>query len=1003
MLLTLLIVAIGAKAADPVVVDDMQLGVQYDLSKFGSFTGTFTAPQSGVLTVDGGGDVEVFSDEAHQHVLAKQSIDYGANSGKVTYNVVENTTYYLYCRFVMNATYVKLTMGEGLAVESIDPAENTVFSLAGIGDVSIKMNQSFNSDYTVGLRFITAAGTVDATAAELAMIEDHSWGTTLSLRLKPVVLAALRAGKIAQGDHFQLVVNNLKDGSGKAYNNGEPLTVSYEVSAMPLEEVVSARIVPEKILSYFAPGDERGKIVLTFNGEVGSVGQVTMGIGNVEVEGGYYQEVLNPVVSGRTITLDLTSKSRRKADMFANPELAGELKDFAIKIPNVKDTNGNLMLSSADGLIGSVALSIPYEELQQANISVEFTPAPGSQLNSGDQIEVYVTDYDQIQYSGVKFEYFNGYEMESATVAKAQINVEEESIGGVVSGTVLTFAVPEEVVNKKDLVLSFAGLVCLDGVDRSDLFTATYNKSLEVTASTPADGWSGAEYAENAVLTAQFNLAAQYPNMYVTYQIRDLNPLAGDDEIVKTQAQMFRNEDGSYTATNPSTIKLFAGHSYRVEFCAWASEEDTRYGSTASPLGTAFIYWTGTTPAPVYSTVQLLGITPENGFEISEPGDVTFTISFNAPVRLDAKIVYGQGMTFNFASVTPASGDVMVDGVQFANQWNLVADSATVAGFNDEMPLSITAFDIDGHRLIGNEGSKENSYFYFAYPVTLNYVALTATPADGAEIESLDQIVFEADGKELGFSYAEQISIYKNRNEFVCGMLVSGEELDPDDASAVNTKCFGKPYDFDSWKTLTLTEPGTYTIIVPAGAFLVGNQFDAKKTKRMEINLTIKGGDEPTPPATDKPALKLDPEEGNVPQLTTIHITFTGYSEVGVGGGKATIAKDGGAAENLPDAEYDWDGDLNMIYQPMGRTITDEGTYVISFPAGYFICDGKNGPAFTLTYTIGTADSIAKLLGVNANEPLTVYTLDGKQLPTAKLHSLKAGIYVINGKKVVLK
>ena len=138
------------------------------------------------------------------------------------------------------------------------------------------------------------------------------------------------------------------------------------------------------------------------------------------------------------------------------------------------------------------------------------------------------------------------------------------------------------------------------------------------------------------------------------------------------------------------------------------------------------------------------------------------------------------------------------------------------------------------------------------------------------------------------------------------------------------------------------TEAGTYVLDFPEGYFNLGDNGDPSPA--LSFTYVIAGAEVLN--------YTTDPAEGFVDALSNIEITFTDEESVGGGMGKATLSIDGGEAITLPDAG--WGIELNQMEQPLGQTYTEEGTYVISFPAGYFMLgdDGRESPAFTLTYTI---------------------------------------------------
>ena len=192
------------------------------------------------------------------------------------------------------------------------------------------------------------------------------------------------------------------------------------------------------------------------------------------------------------------------------------------------------------------------------------------------------------------------------------------------------------------------------------------------------------------------------------------------------------------------------------------------------------------------------------------------------------------------------------------------------------------------------------------------------------------------------------------------------------------------------------TEPGEYKVNFPAGYFTLGDNGDPSPA--YEAIWTIKGG-----AAVN---VTTSPAQGKVESLSTIEITFVDYEEVGPGSGKATLTIDGATPLNLPDAGFGIE--YNQMNQELGQTYTADGTYVISFPAGYFNL-GSNGdpsPAFTLTYTIGEGAGVAGVV-VAADGLYHVFNVAGVEVLTtadfAEVLSLTPGLYIVNNSKVYIR
>lgn len=195
---------------------------------------------------------------------------------------------------------------------------------------------------------------------------------------------------------------------------------------------------------------------------------------------------------------------------------------------------------------------------------------------------------------------------------------------------------------------------------------------------------------------------------------------------------------------------------------------------------------------------------------------------------------------------------------------------------------------------------------------------------------------------------------------------------------------------------LTLEEPikaeGGYTLVIPAGYFTSGEQFDGVVSKSYEGFFTVKGEDVPV-----EVNYTTDPMNGStVTSLGDVTIDFVDYETdgVGTGSGMITIKKNGEQIARV-DAVGD-DDNWGKFTIPVNQT--EKGIYTIEIPEGYFLDpEGNNIPAITLEYGIGMATGINNAK-TDAKAGAT-YTLSGVRVSG----KLPAGLYIKGGKKVVVK
>jgi hypothetical protein len=184
------------------------------------------------------------------------------------------------------------------------------------------------------------------------------------------------------------------------------------------------------------------------------------------------------------------------------------------------------------------------------------------------------------------------------------------------------------------------------------------------------------------------------------------------------------------------------------------------------------------------------------------------------------------------------------------------------------------------------------------------------------------------------------------------------------------------------------TESGSYLINIPAGTIFFGDWGDIENGE-----IFVRFGVEPKA-ATSTLNIVSTPANGStVASCDSVDIIFSDFEEAGLGGGKATISKDGAAATNLGDAEFGVA--YNEVIQPLNGAAAETGTYVVTFPAGYFILDDNDSPEFTITFTVDPTSGVNGI-NVDGNASVRYFNLKG-----VEVQNPANGVYiVVRGNKV---
>jgi hypothetical protein len=131
--------------------------------------------------------------------------------------------------------------------------------------------------------------------------------------------------------------------------------------------------------------------------------------------------------------------------------------------------------------------------------------------------------------------------------------------------------------------------------------------------------------------------------------------------------------------------------------------------------------------------------------------------------------------------------------------------------------------------------------------------------------------------------------------------------------------------------------------------------------------------------------------------LETITVTFS--ENIKVTGIEATDLFQIYGEGIWPVAMASWYVNGNVLTLSLSDAITTAGTYKLKLPAEYFAgieSGAKMESDAVIYFTVNDTNGIE---GVDAEGEQTIYDLTGRKIETIT----KGGIYIINGKKVVVK
>ncbi len=454
-----------------------------------------------------------------------------------------------------------------------------------------------------------------------------------------------------------------------------------------------------------------------------------------------------------------------------------------------------------------------------------------------------------------------------------------------------------------------------------------------------------------------------------------------------------------------AATKLLQGQTYTITIKAYEAEADARGGAVPN-VGTIAFNFTGTQSAYVYSEVKFTNEVGE-GVVLNSKEENTYELNFDAPVTVKRAMVnLGMG----------SSVDCNVVANDDETTWTVTLPAAQLGQY-DVIELSIFAEDKDGHAInkVVDSSIKEihsnedNTYIGISFICDFNKPDFVVTPASETTVESIETITFSYSGgiAVSGSSTAGEITItdVTTRGQekvvatFSANDLQYPEGYDPEDIE--DNKCFELHIDLAE----PITAEGNYQVEVPAGFFVLGEQFESSSSKLTTVYYEVKKA-----VVGEGFKVEVNPAGGNVTEIpATIVVTAKNRGMIGNSYDIVPTLMDSENNSYKVALEIDWNLENNQLAINLADgAITKVGTYTLTIPAGAIIGDSETdvNEEIVVVYTIATGDGIDNIVA-QAGGKVDVYTVNGtcvlRNADAAAVKALRKGLYIINGKKVMLK
>ncbi|MDE5871711.1 MAG: hypothetical protein K2H22_07205, partial [Muribaculaceae bacterium] len=457
---------------------------------------------------------------------------------------------------------------------------------------------------------------------------------------------------------------------------------------------------------------------------------------------------------------------------------------------------------------------------------------------------------------------------------------------------------------------------------------------------------------------------------------------------------------------------------YSASFVFYNGEDE--YDETGNPtaiVDKATYYFTGRVEGFKYSDLTLVSMSPEPySVVISDPSQAVFTYTFSGPVNVyQAASPLGQnGMNVYPNSCLSSNEDKTV--------WTLdLSEDSYVKSVDALLTIYVYVRDLDGFQLRGDWGEENESCFVGEWQCDLGAKPIVlVSPELGQSIDRLSEVVVKsASGEPMSWSW-NGMAVVKNILGQTLGTLVYEQPEDTEDAAAVEFR-FTKWMD-DDWNvtSIDLVKEGMYSIVFDPGCFVFGDQFESVYSRSLTSAFSVTGALDvpvgPVDPAEQEVFFydRVSPEAGSI--VTSLEYVHLWYPDIVDTMGKDAIVynKANQSVVSYAQVVYDWD-DLYLAKVELFDPVTEAGEYEVVIPAraicdgDFFSSDGKSGicnPEIKLVYTVDpTGGSAVESVAVVSEA--NVYDVHGRivlrNASSDAIKSLPAGIYVVGGRKVIVK
>lgn len=470
----------NAKAADIPSVDYGELlpDTTYVIPGITEFSASYTPSQSGPARfLWSASPLTLYSSPDHdESSIVVGSHSYTQNGQLMSYSYLEaGVTYYIYSKMTMMETSLIIREGDAkVELVSVSPSLDHDSSDYYGGKFSVSKN------YRITLFFsypVSVGNCLLIAGDERVRITPNVNNATVTFDVYETVMYFYNGGFLKEGDTMTLRLLQVSDAlnSDVKYNDNGRLELDFVMADKPAELVetkgFSQNSTENPFLSYYLPEDSAGVMELVFDKQISlsntPFAQITYG--NPEnLELGIYSESLSGIIDGNVVSFDFSGKLRRRIDMLPGADDSDLPTAVYVAFTGIYTDDNQLAYTGVLSNPTSFSASFVINELQ-FTIAADFTPARGTTLKPGDEMEIWVMNGSKIQFDDICIDYMENGESKSLEIGKDNISqtVDPYSVSG--DDYLYYFTIPEYSADADSNVSVYmTNIICADGLDHTN-------------------------------------------------------------------------------------------------------------------------------------------------------------------------------------------------------------------------------------------------------------------------------------------------------------------------------------------------------------------------------------------------------------------------------------------------------------------------------------------------------------------------------------------------------